>query len=424
MDDKKLEELAQQASHFSTHSGEVEANGIFIALQGATHDAHSYVPMLLSKGILAAVVQKPFSDPRAILVSNTNEAHWKIASYFRSKFKGPVIGVGGSSGKTSTKEILFTLLSKKFKCIKTDKSQNGLLGIPKTLEKLREGVEVAIVEIGIDAPGEMARNVALVRPTHSLLTSIGEEHLLQLKNIETIFAEERILLDDTLKRGGKIYCPMADEYLSSIHSAEQVPATPAMVSPQIVTSQTDKHVLQNMALASKLALDLGMTVQEINEALKGFELLDGRGLKWKLSSDLWVLRDHYNANPSSMCVAFEAAQSFAQAQKKDLNLMLGDMRELGVDSDALHLEIVARARSLGAKNILWVGADFNRAAKNVLPQEQSQNTHEYFLSSSSDELSPELVAKFKQPGVVLVKGSRGTAMEKLMDRVFGTYSAR
>ena len=417
----KLEDLVKQSTHYSTHSGEVGEGGIFIALKGEQRDGHEFVSDVLKKGVLAAVVEKNVEaeytqkkDSRIYVVKNTQEAHWKIASLFRQRFKGPVIGVGGSSGKTSTKEILYKILSKKFKCIKTDKSQNGLLGIPRTIEKIKPGVEVAIVEIGIDSPGDMDRNVSLVRPTHALLTSIGEEHLELLKDLEGVFSEEKILVEDTISRGGKAYCPMGDPYLSKLTHAKMTPAKPSDLHPLLVVDQQDKHVLQNMALASAVALDLGLTAQNILEALQEVETLDGRGLKWQISPTLWVLRDHYNANPSSMGVALEAARNFAKDKNLDLRLILGDMRELGTGSVAYHEEIVGRARGLGAKNILWVGPEFKKATKTL-------QGSEFELALSTSEISAELMSEFKKPGVVLIKGSRGTALEQTMDRIYGPY---
>jgi len=415
MNDQELQSLVDQATHFSTHSGEVGEGGIFVALKGAARDAHDFVPELLKKGILAAFVEKDFADKRAHLVADTHAIHWKLAAMFRNKFKGPVIGVGGSSGKTSTKELLHKVLSTHFKCIKTEKSQNGLLGIPKTLEKIRGNVEVAIIEIGIDAPGEMARNVALVRPTHSLLTSIGEEHLLLLKDVEGVFREERILIDDTLNRGGMGYCPMSDPYLAKLTLAKRVPATPQEVHPALKVSAQDKHTLQNMALTAALALDLGLDPLKILEAFEDSQPLDGRGLKWQCSEKLWVLRDHYNANPSSMGVALESAANFAQKQSLPLRLILGDMRELGAASQNYHKDIIQRARALKPESILWVGEEMLTAVANPLNGES-------VLADSNASLTPDLISKFKQNGVVLVKGSRGTALEKVMDRIYGLHT--
>jgi len=411
---ESIEALVGKATHFSTHSGEVGAGGIFIALRGSSRDGHAFVPELLKKGILAAIVEKDFHDPRAIVVKDTGAMHWNIASLFRDKFKGPVIGVGGSSGKTSTKEILYQVLSQKYNCIKTDKSQNGLLGIPRTLEKLRPGVEVAIVEIGIDAPGDMARNVSLVRPTHALLTSIGEEHLNLLKNLEGVFAEERILLDETLKRGGTCYCPSTDAWLAKLSQVKKVPASPIQIDSTLVVDQKDKHVLQNMALAVAVARDLSMKVDEINSAFKNLSLPDGRGIKWKVSDNLWVIRDHYNANPSSMGASFESASQFAQEKKLELRLILGDMLDLGAESARYHGELVKKARMLGAHKIIWIGPEFKKTI-GVL------GVNEFYLNSSSDELSPSVISACKEPGVVLVKGSRGMALENAMDRIFGNY---
>jgi UDP-N-acetylmuramoyl-tripeptide--D-alanyl-D-alanine ligase len=420
----RLESIVKKATHFSTDSREVGPGGVFIALKGDNRDGHDFVSEVLAKGALAAIVEKNVEaeytkkkDERIYVVKDTREAHWKIAAIFRKNFRGPVIGIGGSSGKTSTKEIIYHVLSKKFKCIKTEKSQNGLLGIPRTLEKLREGVEIAIVEIGIDAPGDMERNVSLVRPTHAMLTSIGEEHLNLLKDLDGVFTEERILVDDTLARGGSAYCPSGDRYLSKLSPAKMIPANPSQLNTALNVNQSDKHVLQNMSLAAALALDLGMSASEINEELNSIQTLDGRGLKWQVTDELWVLRDHYNANPSSMEVALESARNFAKENRADLRLILGDMLDLGAGTEQYHSDLVGRARALGAKSILWVGPELGKAIA-------TPARSEFFLANSTAAISNEIIAEFKKPGVVLVKGSRGTALEKTMDRLYGLFASR
>ena len=190
-----LMELAKKASAYTSDSRRVTAQTIFVALKGEKTDGHKFVPELLERGCLLAIVSQDWLAQNShyqnrgdvLAVPSTNEAHRLLAAVFRKKFQGKIIGVGGSSGKTSTKDFLSHLLSGAFKVFKTEKSQNGELGIPKTLEGLHSGFDLAVIEIGIDAPGDMRRHVEIVEPDVALLTSIGEEHLNLLKNIENVF---------------------------------------------------------------------------------------------------------------------------------------------------------------------------------------------------------------------------------------------
>jgi UDP-N-acetylmuramoyl-tripeptide--D-alanyl-D-alanine ligase len=412
-----LDTLIQQAFHFSSHSREVASGGLFVALKGEEVDGHDFVAQVLSQNVLGVFVERDLGikDSRIYLVPSTQELHEHLAAQFRKKFKGLVIGVGGSSGKTTTKEFLHSLLSKKYKTIKTEKSQNGRLGIPRTLEKLRDGVEVAVIEIGTDAPGDMRRNVTLVDPTQGVLVSIGEEHLTQLKNLEGVFEEERFLADYLLEKGRKFFCPRADNYLKTLEKkgAQLVPAKPEDLDSSFRSSFKEEHVLQDLTLSLALCLDLGIEKELLSLALQDLELLDGRGKKWAYRDDLWILRDHYNANPSSMQLSLKAAKDFSETHKLPLRLVLGDMLDLGASEEESHKEIVQVARSLNPESIIWVGSRFAQVLQNkLLP-------NEYTLTSSEDVISEDIKTKLLNSGVLLFKASRGTALEKIMDRVYG-----
>ena len=335
--------LVEKATHFSTHSGEVAKDGIFVALRGDKIDGHDFVKDILKKDVIAVFVEKDtgIKDERIFQVTSTREIHWEIASLFRKKFKGIVVGVGGSNGKTSTKDFLYQILSTKFKCIRTEKSQNGKLGLPKTLEKLRSDIEVAIIEIGTDAPGDMKQNVALVQPSIGVLTSIGEEHLNLLENLDGVFREERVLADYVFQNGGSFFCPENDPFLKSLKKdgATLTPSSPEKINLCYKVEDLSQHALQNLALAISLVEKLGVDRSVIEASLRKISLPDGRGAEWKIRQDLFVLRDHYNANPSSMRAALKSAAESAVVKGLGLKLILGDMLDLGVESDLHHEKI-------------------------------------------------------------------------------------
>lgn len=411
--------LVEKATHFSTHSGEVEKNGIFVALKGDKIDGHDFVKDVLKKNVLAVFVEKDlgFKDERIFEVINTQEVHWEIAALFRKKFKGKVVGVGGSNGKTSTKDFLYQILSSHFKCIRTEKSQNGKLGLPKTLEKLRPDVEIAIIEIGTDAPGDMKQNVELVQPTLGLLTSIGEEHLNLLGNLEGVFQEERVLADYVFKNQGKFYCPENDSFLSQLKSLGAIltPSKPEQIHSNYKVENLSLHSLQNLALAISVAQGLGMTSHQIEKVLKDISLPDGRGAAWIVRKDLIVLRDHYNANPSSMRAALKSAFEEAHSRGLSLKLILGDMLDLGAESDLQHEKIFNEALACHPSIVLCVGPQFSKYAK-------LWNSPEVLhIENSRSSLSDEIVKEFQSKGLVLAKGSRGTQVENILNKIFGDF---
>lgn len=415
-----LGKLVDKATHFSSHSGEVGEGGIFVALKGDTSDGHQYLRQVLDKKILAALVERDMGieDQRIITVGDTCQAHWHLASLMRKKLKIPVVGIGGSNGKTSTKDFLFQLLSKDYKCVRTEKSQNGKLGIPKTLEKLRPGVDVAIIEIGTDAPGDMERNVSLVDPSLAALTSIGEEHLNLLGDLEGVFEEERFLADYVLDKRGKVFCPSADPYLVKLaqRGAVLTPGSATEINPEFKSPIHSSQAQQNLALAVSIAMEIGLDHKKISEALKEINLPDGRGNLWEINKNLLILRDHYNANPSSMRASITTAAELARAKKLPLRLILGDMRDLGAGSLFQHARVLQAALAASPDYLLCVGEDFTKVSAPHVSTKLS------VMAGSTELLRPMLFEEFKKPGVVLVKASRGTQIEQVMERLYGKFA--
>jgi UDP-N-acetylmuramoyl-tripeptide--D-alanyl-D-alanine ligase len=411
--------LVQKATHFSTHSGEVTKDGIFVALKGDKIDGHDFVEEALRKNVLAVFVERDvgIKDSRIVEVTSTHEIHWEIASRFRKKYKGIVVGVGGSNGKTSTKDFLYQILSPHFICIRTEKSQNGKLGLPKTLEKLRPEVEVAIIEIGTDAPGDMEQNVGLVQPCVGVLTSIGEEHLNLLENLEGVFQEEKVLADFILRNKAKFYCPEKDPYLCKLKSmgANLTPPKPEDIDARFRVEDLSLHALQNLSLAISVAQDLGVTTEQIMKSLKNISLPDGRGAAWQVRKDLIVLRDHYNANPSSMRAALKSALQSSQVKGLKLKLILGDMLDLGAESDLHHEKIFNEALALRPSIVLCVGPQFSKYAKLWNSPEVLHINH------SKVSLNENVLNEFRTSGLVLAKGSRGTQVENILNKIYGEF---
>jgi UDP-N-acetylmuramoyl-tripeptide--D-alanyl-D-alanine ligase len=405
-----LDLWAQRFDAFTSDSRQAHSHSIFVALKGGSHDGHDFIDEVLNKGSQAVVAEpgRLTSKSNAVLeVASTHLAHRYLAACFRRKFKGRVVAVGGSSGKTSTKEFLATLLASKFKVLKTEKSQNGDLGIPRTFERLSNSYDVAVIEVGIDAPGDMIRHAQIVAPDVAVLTSIGEEHLNLLKNIERVFEEEKILFDVTLGRGGDCFAPLADAYLSKLKDG----ANTHMVSKHDLDAWIPfehPYAKQNARLAIAVAAHLGVSSDQIKGALKDLELPDGRGRTLKIGA-LDVIADHYNANPSSLTAALGFARDQALKSKKSLTLVLGDMLDLGEATKSAHDSVTLAIEAAQAQTIWFVGSEMGRLATLV------KGASNIKVFATSAEAAKHVADLRFESGLLLLKGSRGMRLELVLE---------
>ncbi|MBS1985582.1 MAG: UDP-N-acetylmuramoyl-tripeptide--D-alanyl-D-alanine ligase [Bdellovibrionales bacterium] len=424
-DFQKFFEAVHRARAFTSDSRNFAPGDIFVALKGETSDGHRYVKAVLEQKPTLVLVQKGWSAENHVQsdlileVDNPHSAHRAVAGLFRRKFQGRVIAVGGSSGKTSTKEFLATILATRFKTVKTLKSQNGELGIPKTLEQLHPDVECAVVEVGIDAPGDMARHAELVQPDIALLTSIGEEHLNLLKSVENVFKEERILFDVTLKRGGICFAPGSDPWLRRFAGTENViltPADPTLQSTKAAQRLRERlpnaYAIQNATLALGVAQQLGLKEAEVLAAIDRLELPEGRGNLQMLPSGLLLVADHYNSNPSSLRAGVGSAAQLARQHKKPLHLILGDMLDLGDVTASAHESVVADIVGAQPATLTLVGPEFGRLAPRF--REKISQVKDFPDSATAAE---SLDVSALAESVVLLKGSRGMRLEKVLEAV-------
>jgi len=418
-----IQRFIDLATFFTSDSRLVTPESIFVALKGDKTDGHDFVEGLLRSGITAAVVRAnyPGSDPRLIKVTDPHRTHRELAHAFRKKSKAKIIAIGGSNGKTTTKEFLSALCETKFRTVRTEKSQNGELGIPRTLEKLRPDTEVAIIEVGIDGPGDMKRHAELVAPDVACLTSIGEEHLNHLKDLETIYSEERILFDVTKSRGGALFAPEADPFLQRYGAPVHfVPASPV---PAGIPFQ-HPHARQNALLAGAVFRFLGGSAAELEAAWSQLQLPEGRAqLKEFRGGEVCVFADHYNANPSSMNAALAFAAEEARRRGLPLTLLLGDMFDLGEETERAHLSLVTTVRASGAARVFFIGPEMTRLRASVGPL--SNTRIETFASTDAARGSPAFSELQREPrGFIFLKGSRGMRLEALLQPLESGFGAK
>lgn len=418
-DDEYLKTKVETFEYYTSDSRLASDQSVFVALKGTTFDGHKFVNELLKQfPKLLAIVSQEFYDSQAtkerlLPVSDSHLAHRSLAKIFRNRSKSIVIAIGGSSGKTSTKEFLKQLLQPYFNIVVTEKSQNGELGVPKTLESLRPQTQVTIVEVGIDRPGDMQRHMDIVQPDIGILTSIGEEHLEQLINLETVFKEESILFEAVWKREGVCFAPKADESLNRHALKPNMNFTqekPNQIHESWESSLVNPLALRNAALASSVAKYLGLDVDQIKKGLLSLCLPEGRGRTWTTAKGQEIIADHYNSNPSSLRAGFAHLKSLDQ--NVSLYLVLGDMLELGVDTSKYHIELLEEALKLNPKGICLVGPQFAQAYQQLKPK---LSHLEVVLLNRSDEANERLKEWKISQGRFFFKGSRGMALEKLLE---------
>jgi UDP-N-acetylmuramoyl-tripeptide--D-alanyl-D-alanine ligase len=422
----------------STDSRTMPEGALFVAIKGEKFDGHDFIPAAIQKrarGILTARNMAPLRAVAILKAPDTVAAFQKIAAAWRRKFSYPVVGVGGSVGKTTTKELLAAALSGRFQVVKTEASKNGEIGVPMTLLEMRAEHQAAVVEIGIDEVGAMERLCGLVRPTAAVITAIAAEHLAKLKNLETIAREEAALLVRTAAEGGRAFVNLDDPYLAPLFEKIAVPTTSgftlqdvpdrdrvlrgraAVAGGELVCEGESyglplpgAHNAANLLAAIAVARGLGLSPQEIRRGLESFRPLTGRSQLQKLPGGPLVLCDYYNANPASVAAAFSVLASLPATGKKWA--CLGDMLELGTDEEKMHRDLAGPLMRSGATHVLLAGPRMAALAAELKKRRYPGRVTHF---TDVEELARSFSTLVREEDAALLKGSRAMRMERVWD---------
>jgi UDP-N-acetylmuramoyl-tripeptide--D-alanyl-D-alanine ligase len=422
----------------STDSRTLPEGALFVPIRGANFDGHDFIPAAIERKARGVLTQRTMTAMRAVAVykvPDTVAAFQKIAAAWRRNFTYPVAAVGGSVGKTTTKELLASALAGKFKVLKTTASRNGEVGVPMTLLEMRSEHEAAVVEIGIDAPGAMDRLHALVRPTAAVVTAIAFEHLERLLNIEMIAREESLLLVRTAAEGGQAFVNLDDPHLAPLLERLHTPKTTGFTlqegadQPRVLRGRAavaagelvvegegyrlplpGVHNAANLLAAIAVARGLGVSPAEIRKGLEAFQPLIGRSQLQKLPGGPLVLCDYYNANPASMAAAFTVLASLPAMGKKWA--CLADMLELGPNEEQLHRDLAAPLMRSGATHVLLAGKRMAALAAELKARGFPGRVTHY---ADVEALAKAFSSQVREEDAVLIKGSRSTRMERVWD---------
>ncbi len=435
----------------ATDSRSAVAGGMFIPLVGEFQDGHGYIPAALESGVTVVLVSRGFaassSDRIArwhrshpcstfVAVDHTMYALQDAAAAYVQKFPNLIrIGITGSSGKTTTKEMLGSILSRKFSVVMNQGNLNSETGLPLSVFQIRSHHQVGVFELGMNRRGEMAEIARVLAPRLAVVTNIGSAHIGILGSREAI-AQEKKQLFFRLPTDGCAFIPEPDDFRSFLRDGLACPVEEygpdrldsvrslglegtrfTLAGTELLVPLPGRANLHDALAAVAVARRLGLELEEIKAGLAAVEPLFGRSQV--LRGDITLVQDCYNANPDSMAAALDFFCDLELEEGRKV-LVLGDMLELGAASLEAHQEAVRRAQGTGAAMVLFLGDEMGGAACGLGGDDRMRVAA---LPGSGQETigkAVDLLRGFLRRGdVVLLKGSRGMGLERISSALLG-----
>ncbi|SMB94316.1 UDP-N-acetylmuramoyl-tripeptide--D-alanyl-D-alanine ligase [Thermanaeromonas toyohensis ToBE] len=426
----------------STDSRQIKSGEVFFALKGERFDGHDFVREALAKGAIAAIVARKIEGmPQGglIIVPDTLKALQDLALYHRrTAFKGELIGITGSSGKTTTKNLVARVLEAKFKVLKTPGNFNNEIGLPLTLLNLKPEHQVVVVEMGMRGRGEIASLCQVAQPTVGVITNIGTAHLGRLGSVENIALAKRELLE-SLPPGGWAVLNGDDPWCRRL--AEGLPVRPVFYGfedsatfqardirmkglegiefvvrfpegeTKVRLPVPGKHNVLNSLAALTLGYFLGVEIDSMVEKLLEWPAESMRQEILPGPQGSLIYNDAYNANPESTLAALDVLKELPGRRIA----VLGDMLELGEKGPELHQKVGRRAAEVGLSMLVTVGELAREIATGALDSGMSNTRVFSFLHPRE---AGQFLARHLQPGdVVLLKGSRAARLEQVLEEL-------
>ena len=363
----------------TTDSRDCPKGSIFFALKGETFNGNAYAASALEKGCAYAVIDEAeyAADDRYIVVPDVLTTLQQLANEHRKALGTPIVGITGTNGKTTTKELVATVLGKKYNVLYTQGNFNNHIGVPKTLLQLTEEHNMAVIEMGANHPGEIKTLVNIVEPDCGLITNVGKAHLEGFGSFEGVIKTKGELYDFLREHKGKVFIDEENEHLMNISSGlnlipyvtgEVIDCAPYLhfkwQGGDIMTHLIGAYNIKNMMAAATVGLHFGVSVADINDALAGYIPSNNRS-QLTITEKNKLIVDTYNANPTSMMAAL---QNFSIMQVSPKMAILGDMRELGEVSETEHKKVVdfltaEEAKAKEGEFLVWlVGAEFSKTS--------------------------------------------------------------
>lgn len=425
----EIEELYNrftECNGLTTDSRHCPEGSMFLALKGETFNGNAFAAQSLTQGCRYAVVDEPQyafpENPRIILVDNCLETLQKLANYHRRRLETRMIGVTGTNGKTTTKELIATVLGEKFKVLYTQGNFNNHIGVPLTLLRLKPEHEMAVIEMGANHPGEIKTLVHIAEPDYGIITNVGKAHLQGFGSFEGVIRTKGELYDFLREKGNStIFIQNENPYLNKIATGltcvrygqtpgldvtgKVVSCSPFLrfswtaegTSHEVQTHLIGSYNLDNALAAVTIGRYFGVEDAKICHALSSYVPQNNRSQLVHTASNTLIV-DAYNANPTSMMAALE---NFRQMEAAHKVAILGDMKELGEGSHEEHQKVVDFLKECGFERVMLVGPEFGGTA----------SSFEHYKDVK--EVEALLAAHPLQGCCVLVKGSNSMKLSEL-----------
>jgi UDP-N-acetylmuramoyl-tripeptide--D-alanyl-D-alanine ligase len=415
---------------------------VFIALRGENHDGHDYVACALEQGAVAAVVDHEIPEVAGplLVVTDTLRAYGDLARAHRDRFGIPIVGVTGSVGKTSTREMIAAALEVRFAVLSTERNYNNEVGVPRTLFGLTAEHGAAVIEMAMRARGEIARLAQVARPTVGVITNVGMSHIELLGSRDAIAAAKAELLE-ALPPDGCAILPADDAYAAILRKSCTCPirtfgfaagadfratgvtfghdgAPRFQVNGQpIVIASPGVHHVSNAAAACAVADAAGIGLDEVAARLAAYNPPAMRMTPIAAPRGVTVLDDSYNAAPDSMRAGLETLALIAKARDARAVAFLGEMRELGDFSAEAHRYVGETAAALWIDLVVTVGEEASEGIGRAVAERTG--AEHVFVCADSTEAAKKAPALVQRGNVVLVKGSRAMQMERIVEALTG-----
>ncbi len=426
----ELYELFLQNSIVCTDTRNIIPGSIFFALKGENFNANTFAAEAIEKGSVFAVIDEPEykKGENFLLVNDVLKSLQNLAEHHRRQLKIPVIGITGTNGKTTTKELINSVLKEKYKCFATKGNLNNHIGVPLSLLSLTKEHEVAVIEMGASKPGDIEELCNIAFPDYGIITNIGRAHLEGMGGFEGVLKTKTELFKHIKLHGKLVFVNVDDELLmenakgfetftcGKNESADVVGELVSGDEELVVKWNTKNNMVEtianshlpgsynfpNIMAAICIGTYFGLSKEQINKGIENYIPTNNRSQVIKSGSNT-ILMDAYNANPSSVEAALE---NFNRIKAEKKSIILGEMLELGETSQKEHEHIIALIEKMELTQTYFVGNNF-------LSLREKFQKHSYFKDVS--ELLEFLKKSPIHNSFILIKGSRGNKLERLSE---------
>ncbi|GHT33925.1 UDP-N-acetylmuramoyl-tripeptide--D-alanyl-D-alanine ligase [Bacteroidia bacterium] len=428
MEISELYELFLHHPQITTDSRNCPAGSLFFALKGANFDGNQFAEKALSIGADYAIIDNPkyALGERTIVVKDVLKALQNLAQRHRKTVGIPVIGITGTNGKTTTKELLASVLTSKFNLLYTEGNLNNQIGVPLTLLRLTHEHEMAVIEMGASHPGDIKELVEIAQPNYGIITNVGHAHLEGFGSFENVVKTKRELYDYIRSTKGTVFINKEDSFLLSIAQGieqvtygisedEDIFASGHLVesnSPFLIfnwkqqgkvhtveTRLIGSYNLNNVLAAVAVGRYFKIPAERISRAITSYEPSNNRS-QLKQTAHNSLIIDAYNANPDSMKAALS---NFSDLRVSPKVVILGDMKELGTETIELHQEVCNEIKDAKFDKVFLCGENFTQTGK------------DFSTYSTTDALIDALKQHPLKGYHILIKGSRSMALEKVIE---------